>query len=445
MRRPRSLRSRVTIAATLTLAFWVAVVTIGFNLALANRLAAQADDVLRLRAEAVASTLVISLTGDVSVHDTRPDAAIDRGTWTFEGSRLIEGPAVTTVVGGQAQALAAHNNRHAETDEPYPVRLYAQPVMSQGHKVATVVSSVELAPYAQIRNAVLLGSAVLALLLMGGVFLVMRLAVSRALSPVQAMTQQAAAWSVGDVAGRFGDEVRPSELADLAGTLDALLARLAAVLRHEQQLAAELSHELRTPLSRIIAETDLLRDRDQSDEELAAGHASIVQGAEEMRDILETLLATARTETGGPTGSCDAVEVARSLAARVADSTSGKAVVVVRKPGDIRAGVDAAVLERALAPVLDNALRYAVHEVRIEVKGGSDAVMIDVLDDGPGIQGASLPHVFEPGRRGDPADGHQGAGLGLALARRLLVASGGGISASSSPLGAVFHLILPRG
>jgi len=273
----------------------------------------------------------------------------------------------------------------------------------------------------------------------------MRLAVSRALSPVQAMTQQAAAWSVGDVAGRFGDEVRPSELADLAGTLDALLARLAAVLRHEQQLAAELSHELRTPLSRIIAETDLLRDRDQSDEELAAGHASIVQGAEEMRDILETLLATARTETGAPTGSCDAVEVARSLAARVADSTSGKAVVVVRKPGDIRAGVDAAVLERALAPVLDNALRYAVHEVRIEVKGGSDAVMIDVLDDGPGIQGASLPHVFEPGRRGDPADGHQGAGLGLALARRLLVASGGGISASSSPLGAVFHLILPRG
>src|SRR4029079_13115499 len=89
----------------------------------------------------------------------------------------------------------------------------------------------------QIRNAVLLGSAVLALLLMGGVFLVMRLAVSRALSPVQAMTQQAAAWSVGDVAGRFGDEVRPSELADLAGTLDALLGRLAAVLTHEQQLA----------------------------------------------------------------------------------------------------------------------------------------------------------------------------------------------------------------
>ena len=248
MRGPRSLRSRVTNAATLTLAFWIVVVTIAFNVVLANRLAAQADDVLRVRAEAVASTLVISLTGDVSVHDTRPDAAIDRGTWTFEGSRLIEGPAVTTVVGGQAQALAAHNNRHAETDEPYPVRLYAQPVMSQGHKVATVVSSVELAPYAQIRNAVLLGSAVLALLLMGGVFLVMRLAVSRALSPVQAMTQQAAAWSVGDVAGRFGDEVRPSELALLAGTLDALLVRLRSMPRPAGSwLVPEKEHE--TPLT----------------------------------------------------------------------------------------------------------------------------------------------------------------------------------------------------
>lgn len=68
-----------------------------------------------------------------------------------------------------------------------------------------------------------------------------------------------------------------------------------------------------------------------------------------------------------------------------------------------------------------------------------------VMDDGPGIHPASLPRVFEPGRRADPGDGHPGAGLGLALARRLPIACGGGISVSSSTLGAVFHVTLPRG
>jgi signal transduction histidine kinase len=435
----------VTLAATATLALWVAVITIGFNLVLTNRLAAQADDVLRVRAEAVASTLVISATGDVSVRDTVGDAAIDLGTWTFQGNNLIEGPARTTVLTAQAQTLAVRGARFAQTEEPHPVRLYAQPVVSHGRKVATVITSVELTPYAQSRHAALLGSTILAVLLLGGVFLVLRLAVSRALSPVQAMTRQAAAWSLANSDERFGDAGRPTELAVLAGTLDALLARLAAVLRHEQQLAAELSHELRTPLSRIIAETDLLRERPQSSEELAAGHTAIVQDAEEMRDILETLLATARTQTGAPAGRCDAVEVARSLAARMADATPDKTVVVVRKAGDTWAGVDAAVLERALAPVLDNAFRYAVHEVRLEVHGSPAAVTIDVVDDGPGIQQASLPHVFEPGRRANPADGHHGAGLGLALARRLLIASGGGITASSSTHGAIFHVTLPRG
>jgi len=433
----------VTLAATVTVALWVAVVTVGFNLVLAHRLAAQADDVLRVRSEAVASTLVISPSGQVTLRDAGGDTAIDMGAWIFQGHRLVEGPTVRTAIGAQAQKLAAGGTRFSVTDQPFPVRLYAQPVLQHGTKVATIVTSVELTAYAQTRRAALVGSALVALLLLAGVFLVLRSAVSRALSPVEAMTRQAAAWSIGDSPGRFGDEVRPAELAVLGGTLDTLLTRLAAMLRHEKQLAGELSHELRTPLSRIIAESDLLTERPQSPEELAAGHASILQSAEQMRDILETLLATARTDTGAPAGRCDAFEVARSVATR--RTIPHKTVVVTRSSGDTRAGVDSAVLERALVPILDNALRYAVKEVRIEVYSDPDSVRIDIADDGPGIPEASLPHVFEPGRRADPADGHPGAGLGLALARRLLVASGGGISASSTPPGATFHLTLPHG
>jgi len=440
-----SLQGRLTLAATLTLGLWVVVLTIGFNLVLTNRLAAQADDVLRVRAEAVASTLTVSPSGLVTVRDTSGDAAMDRGIWIFQGRHLVEGPTPVTAAAGPARELATVGGQFSEISQPSPLRLYADSVMSNGRKVATVVATVELTPYVQARQVALLGSSLLAVLLLGGVFLVLRSAIARALLPVSAMATQAAQWSVADVAGRFGEEVQPRELAVLARNLDGLLDRLAALVRHEKQLVGELSHELRTPLSRITAETDLLRERHQSDDELDAGHASIVQDVEEMRGILDTLLATARTETGAPKGRCDAVEVARSLAARMIGSAPAKSVVVIRQSEDTYAGMDAAVLERALSPVLDNAIRYAAAEVRIEVTGGSGLVIIEVADDGPGIRESSLPHVFTPGRRADPADGHQGAGLGLALALRLLVASGGGISASSTPGGAVFHLTLPRG
>lgn len=440
-----SLQSRLTLAATVTLGMWVVLMTIGFNLVLTNRLAAQADDLLRVRAEAVASTLTVSPAGLVTVHDTGGDAAMDRGIWIFQGHQLVEGPTPVTTLAGPAQELAARGSRFSETNQPFPLRLYADSVMSNGRKVATVVASVGLTPYAQARHVALLGSSLLAVLLLGGVFLVLQSAISRALFPVVAMARQAAQWSVADVAGRFGDEVQPKELAVLARNLDGLLDRLAAVVRHEKQLVGELSHELRTPLSRITAETDLLRERHQSDEELDAGHALIGHDVEEMRRILDTLLATARTETGAPKGRCDAVEVAHSLAARMTGPASPMSVVVIGESGDTCAGVDAAVLERALSPVLDNAIRYAATEVRIKVSGGSGTVIIEVVDDGPGIQESSLPHVFAPGHRTDPADGHPGAGLGLALARRLLEASGGGISATSSPSGAVFHLTLPHG
>lgn len=448
MRRPWSLRGRVTLAAVATLAVWVALATLAANLVLDNRLSAQADDVLQARAEAAASTVDVGPRGQVSVHDPDDDASIDVGTWIFRGSQLLEHPRVGTSLTSAATSMVGRGTTYDEVRQPKTIRLYAYPVTDRGRTVATVVTSLAMGPYEQARKGVLLGSTALALLFLLGAFLVLRAGVSRALSPVTSMTDQAEEWSAGAPGQRFGDAPRPVELAALARTLDALLDRLAAVLRHEQQLAGELSHELRTPLSRIIAETALLQERVQSADELAAGHASIAQSAEEMRDILETLLATARSESGAPAGSCDAEEVANQVAGRYAGSAGsldGRCVRVVRHPGSSRAGLDAALLERALVPVVDNAVRYCSREVRLEVSGDQAAVLVDVVDDGPGIPPAELPLVFEPGRRLDPGDGHDGAGLGLALARRLLRAAGGDVIASSTTDGATFRLRLPRG
>ena len=108
-----------------------------------------------------------------------------------------------------------------------------------------------LDPYEETATTALVGSVLLAVLLLGAVTLMTRWILGRALLPVSRMTEDAAAWSDHDLDRRFDLGEPYDELTRLAATLDALLERLAASIRHEQRFAAELSHELRTPLARI--------------------------------------------------------------------------------------------------------------------------------------------------------------------------------------------------
>jgi len=160
-----------------------------------------------------------------------------------------------------------------------------------------------------------------------------------------------------------------------------------------------------------------------------------------MADILETLMTAARQQSTSPPGRCDVLSVVRGLADRRGQSSPEFTLIT---NGPAVAGVDAAVLERALSPLLDNAKRFAASDVDVEVTALRGSVRIVVRDDGPGIAAADLPHIFEPGYRGQSADGHQGAGLGLALANRLITAADGSISAANrNGHGAVLTVTVP--
>ena len=438
---PRSLRERLALGGLLVTAVCLAALTLGFNLVLSRQLRGSADDLLHSRAEAAAATL------DVQAGTLRrraPVQGLPLGTaaWVYRGDRALQRAAGDTDEQQHADALAGTGLRTVQTPEPEAVRYYALPLPAVGPQVGTVVTSVRLDPYDRVQDLAGVASVGLAAVVLGGAYLLTRTLVGRALAPVAAMTEQAARWSSSDLERRFGQAARPTELAALAGTLDAVLDRLSAVLRHERQLSGELSHELRTPLSAIVAEVELLDSRPRSPQELRAGHAAVLAAAERMGAVLESLLTAARATTSGAPGRCAVLPAVRA-AVDLLDAPAGLVHVQEQAPG-LTAGVDAALLERALAPVLDNALRYCRSRVAVTVARGPEGPEVLVVDDGPGVAGGLGEAVFEPGVR-DP-DGHPGAGLGLALARRLARAGGGDLRlGGGGGAGGSFRLVLPAG
>ncbi|WP_129293263.1 sensor histidine kinase [Streptomyces lydicus] len=458
--RPRTLRGRLSLIALTTAALVMVVLTVVFNTVVRQRLQQQADGELRTRAGAVAAT-VDTRHHPVRVLETPGDAALDTNVWIYAGTRLLEHPVSAPpgdTVTRTAAGLAAHGGKRCTTMTAGDrIRLCAEPVggvragagpvggvRPGAGPAAVVVTAMDLAPYRASADTLLIASLALDAGVLACTYVLTRLAVGRALRPVRAMTEQATRWSVVASDQRFGAGDRPVELTRLGASLDELLDRIRAVLRHEQQLTRELSHELRNPLARITAELDWWQARPRSTAETHATHASIADAATSMRTICETVLDDARAGAHVVPGTSDVMAVLRRLATRL--EAPGKATVTVSGPDTLVAGAPAALLERIVAPLLDNALRYARTRVALRVSPEPDGVRVAVVDDGPGVPAAFAAHLFQPGRRADPEDGHGGAGLGLPLARRLARSAGGEVTHDPGHTpGTRFVVSLPAG
>jgi two-component system heavy metal sensor histidine kinase CusS len=430
VRGPRTLAGRLALSGMVAAAVAVLLLTAAFALLLERRLDAEAENVLRSRADAATATVVVRPDGSLEVSDNDRDTALDTGIWIYQGSTAVERPAGSGMLQAEADALAGTSGRLVRRQHEPATAYLSEAVRLDGRQVGTVVAAISLDPYLRSSRVTVVGAVALGSVLIVLVYLVARAVAVRALRPVAEMTRQAGEWSAGDTSLRFGTGERPGELEALAGTLDALLDRLSAVLRREQQLSAEISHELRTPLAGITAEAELFAARPRSAREAAAAMASVGEGARRMERILDTLLTAARAEALSASGRCDPVAVAHQ---------SEVPVEVVGSPPWV--GADAEVVERVLSPLLENARRYA--PPRIRVSADARGVQLEVLDDGPGVAPGAEEAVFEPGRRFDPDDGHPGAGLGLALARRLARSAGGDLTCTAGP-GGRFVIRLPR-
>jgi signal transduction histidine kinase len=445
MSRFQTLRGRLTVVALLGAVAAIAVLTFAFNIVLSHRLDADANGRLRSQA-AAASTTVSYEDGRLLVRESPDDAALDRHVWVYAGTRAIERPIAAPELQRAADALAGR--QHIFDDVPGErLRLYASPLTHGGRQVGTVVTGESLDAYYRTTRVALVGSFGLGGVLLAAVFGLTWVIIGRALHPVREMTRSAAAWTEHDPGRRFGETPRPDELGELAQTFDALLDRLAASLRHEQRLSAELSHELRTPLARIMAEVELLQRRERSPEDRAEAHAAIARSAGQMHAILETLMAAARADAHLDAGRSEVGGALSRAAAEMARADGEQRIAVdVRAPDrPLMAGVDAEVVERIVAPLLENATRHARARVTLSAAPAAGRVVVSVRDDGPGVPAQDRELIFEPGRGGRAGNGHGGAGLGLALSRRLARAAGGDVTLAPGPpdTGAEFRVELP--
>jgi signal transduction histidine kinase len=250
-----------------------------------------------------------------------------------------------------------------------------------------------------------------------------------ALRPVAQMTEQAAVWSERDLDRRFELGPPKDELTQLAATLDRLLDRIAASLRHERRFSAELSHELKTPLARVIAEAEVTLRRERDASEYRAALERTLRSARQVERIVESLVTAAQQEAGATRGTADAYSVALGAAEAVAALADERHVeLVAEQPqGPIRLGVDGQLAERVLQPILENACRYGRTWARVRVVRQGSKVVYLVEDDGPGVDADEQIAIFEPGVRGGRVE-PGGAGLGLALARRLARTASGDVT-----------------
>jgi two-component system, OmpR family, sensor kinase len=439
------IQRRLLLVVLTTVAAAIAALLVGFNVILDHTLNSNARSVLRSRAAAQLE-LVDVTDGTLRLADAPNSAAPDTGAWVMAHGRVLERPRARPAVDAAAIRLAQSSRARYLDLGRYDVRLYARPVFSGGKRVGAVVVPLSVVPYEETRRTAFVSSLIFGGLVLLLVALAARWLLASALRPVARMTRQAATWSERDLDRRFGVGDPRDELTELAATLDGLLDRLAASLRHEQRFSAELSHELRTPLSRVIAETELALRRERTPEEYRETLRQVLRGGEQLNRTIDALLAAARYEVGTTHATADALDVATEAASACAGLVSERSLAfeIAAPARPIRIGVEGDYAERILHPVFENACRYGTSTVNVAIERDGSVVRYSVVDDGPGVEEADLERIFEPGIRGRAANG-SGSGLGLSLARRLAESVAGEIEAVADASGGRFVVRLPAG
>ncbi len=395
---------------------------------------------------------------------------VDPFTSRWPAPRATEVPSVTLVGGDQAPRLVRRDNPFLLADRdgytvvsagPYrvgdrvPTSDLAKgvPVDADGRMVGTAIFVGALSPrdpkedayLAQTSWAIVIGA-------VGGTLVALILAVvlaatlTRPLRELTAATRAVARGEVHQVSVRSRDE-----LGQLAASFNQMSADLASSAEARRQMTADIAHDLRTPLTVMTGYLESLRDGVLKP--TPARFDVMYKEAMHLQRLVEDLRTLSLADAGElPLN--NQPEAPRAILERAAaafrQQAEQKGIALEVQASDnlppIR--VDVERMMQVMGNLLTNALRYTSGggTIRLHAEAGAGNVSITVQDSGVGISADALPHVFDRFYRGDGSrrDNDGESGLGLAIARSLVNAQGGEISAHSEPgQGAAFVMAFP--
>jgi signal transduction histidine kinase len=255
-----------------------------------------------------------------------------------------------------------------------------------------------------------------------------------------------------DAAQRIGDGERDvalvagrSEVGRVAGSLEHLAHGLRDLDRERGLYVSQVSHDLRNPLAVIGVYASVLR-RGERSRPRAAQLQTIEDEVSRLALMVDDLLELGRTHSLAlhiQRAQADVRALAAAAVAAARARSGATRVLLLARTVEMPAAVDGQRLRQALDNLLDNAIRHARSEVRVELTYAPGLeLVLGVEDDGPGIDRDVLPHLFEPFAQGSQRVG--GAGMGLSTVRAIAEAHGGGISAGIGRDGGTrFTLRLP--
>lgn len=355
-------------------------------------------------------------------------------------AELLQRPEIQQAMQGQAASAV----RKVATAGNRGVLYAAAPIPSEDGEVAGIVYLAMPLPAGGLPASLLwqlAGGLLVAILLasVAGTLLARRLA-----QPVEAVAEAAQSVAAGDLNQSVPVDSNVRELKGLGEAFNHMTASLRQSEQAKNTFIADVTHELRTPLTVIKGTIETLEDGAVDDIEGRGPLLSAMGGeTERLIRLVDDLLVLTRADAGAlklRMAPLDLGEVARgrcerlmALAARrgvrleVDESTDSMKICVLG---------DADRLAQVLDNLLDNAIRHTAEGsiVRVDIRQTGDEIQCAVSDQGAGIPAEHLPNIFERFYRVDSSRDRArgGAGLGLAIARALVLAQGGRIEAQSA-------------
>jgi signal transduction histidine kinase len=254
----------------------------------------------------------------------------------------------------------------------------------------------------------------------------------RLLAPLKRITGTARRVSEERLGERIPVAGPHDELRELGETLNSMLDRLADSFDAQRRFVANASHELRSPLTVIRSEAEVALANPEPDlDELRGMAASVVQASRRTEALLASLLILARSQRGlARREPVDLARAATAAAELLADEASAESVRLVRELAPVVIDGDRGLLERLVANLLENGVRYnrpggfvAVRTRRAE--GGAE---LEVENSGPVVDQAAAGRLAEPFQRLERSADGPGAGLGLSIVRAVGEAHGGSLA-----------------